>query len=118
MTPGHPLTSITRISTTTAGSTDQSGWSRPWNTSKPITLHSHPRYSPYESGTKPGALHQGPAIANANWSRSLLIRTQPNGSPASVIRATTDRRRCRSIPTNCLPSYASFTRGLLRRTEM
>src|SRR5215218_11077840 len=43
--------------TTTAGSTDQSGWSHPPNTSKPATLRSYPRCSPYESGTKPGALH-------------------------------------------------------------
>src|SRR5215208_5255649 len=42
--------------TTTAGSTDQSGWSHPPNTSKPATLRSYPRCSPYESGTKPGAL--------------------------------------------------------------
>ena len=42
------------IGTTTAGSTDQSGWSRQPNTSKPTTLPSSPRCSPHESGTKLG----------------------------------------------------------------
>ena len=41
------------------------------------------------------------AITVANRSASLLIRTHSNGSPSVVIRTITDRRRCRSIPTNC-----------------
>ena len=37
-------------------------------------------------------------------------RVQP--PPSSVIRTSTLRRRCRSIPTTCLPSYASVIVGL------
>ena len=33
--------------------------------------------------------------------------------PSSVIRTSTLRRRCRSIPTTCRPSYASVIVGLL-----
>ena len=42
-------------------------------------------------------------------SGSLEIRTVSRTSPNSVIRTNTDRRRCRSIPTNCRPSYDSLT---------
>src|SRR6266545_3218417 len=45
---------------------------------------------------------------------SLTIRTRSNTSPSAVIRTSTVRRRCRSMPTNCCPAYASI-RGLLRR---
>jgi hypothetical protein len=49
------------------------------------------------------------AITVDSISTSLLIRTQSKGSPSAVIRRTTDRRRCRSIPTNCRPEYNSLT---------
>ena len=52
------------------------------------------------------------AITDANRSTSLTIRTVSRTSPPSVVRTITDRRRCRSIPTNCLPAYASIV-GLL-----
>src|SRR5207248_1656759 len=54
------------------------------------------------------------AISSASVTGSLSIRTASRRCPASVTRTITERRRCRSIPTTCLPSYAS-TRGLLRR---
>jgi hypothetical protein len=41
----------------------------------------------------------------------LVIRAVASFRPSSVIRTSTDRRRCRSMPTICGPSYAS-TRGL------
>src|SRR5688572_8026286 len=37
------------------------------------------------------------------------MRTTSRRSPASVIRTITERRRCRSIPTYCRPSYCSLT---------
>ena len=39
---------------------------------------------------------------------SLTIRTAESCSPDSDWRTITDRCRCRSIPTNCLPSYSSI----------
>jgi hypothetical protein len=55
------------------------------------------------------------AITARRYSGSLEIRTVSSRSPVSVIRTNTDRRRCRSIPTICLPSYAPLTRGLPSR---
>src|SRR3954453_11851803 len=37
------------------------------------------------------------------------MRPWSSRSPVSVIRTSTDRRRCRSIPTICCPSYAPLT---------
>jgi hypothetical protein len=54
MTPRHPLTLITRISTTTADPTAQSATSRRSSSNKPTTLPSTPGCSQYESGTKLG----------------------------------------------------------------
>src|SRR5215203_3242085 len=66
--------------TTTAGSTDQSGWSHPPNTSKPATLRSYPRCSPYESGTKPGALQTAHKHSNnaEDDPDHQQARTRPN----------------------------------------
>src|SRR5664280_2213110 len=51
-------------------------------------------------------------MTDANRCTSLTIRTASSTSPDSVVRTITDRRRCRSIPTYCLPAYASI-KGLL-----
>src|SRR5258708_40224899 len=40
------------------------------------------------------------------------MRAVSNLRPSSVIRTSTLRRRCRSIPTTCRPSYASVIVGL------
>ena len=44
----------------------------------------------------------------------MEIRTVSNRSPVSVIRTSTDRRRCKSIPTICRPVNRSLDRDLLR----
>ena len=51
---------------------------------------------------------RGPSPAPGT-SGSLEIRTVSSRSPVSVIRTSTDRRRCRSIPTICCPAYDSLT---------
>src|SRR6266704_3082556 len=42
----------------------------------------------------------------------LVIFAVPRRRPSSVIRTSTLRRRCRSIPTTCRPSYAVSIGGL------
>ena len=49
------------------------------------------------------------AITCRRYSTSVLIRMVSSVSPASVIRTSTERRRCRSIPTIWRPAYASLT---------
>jgi hypothetical protein len=55
-----------------------------------------------------------PARASAARSAAglMVIRTVSSLRPSSVIRTITLRRRCRSIPTTCRPSYASVIVGL------
>ena len=43
--------------------------------------------------------------AHANATGSLSIRTCSSTSPSRFWRTITDRRRCRSMPTYCCPSY-------------
>ena len=50
--------------------------------------------------------------ASPSATGSLTIRTADSCSPDSDWRTITDRRRCRSIPTNCLPSYSSIGASL------
>ena len=66
-----------------------------------------------DGGLRPGGRAVIAAITSRNNCGSLLIRTVSRRSPVLVIRTSTDRRRCRSIPTICRPSYAPLTRGLL-----
>src|SRR6516225_6411063 len=53
------------------------------------------------------------AITARSAAGLLVIRTVSSLRPSSVIRTITLRRRCRSIPTTCRPSYASVIVGLL-----
>jgi len=62
----------------------------------------------------PGPASPARAITAASRPASLTMRTVSSTSPPAVVRTITDRRRCRSMPTNCCPAYPS-TRGLLRR---
>src|SRR5690349_7145723 len=52
------------------------------------------------------------AISARSAAGLLVIRTVSSLRPSSVIRTITLRRRCRSIPTTCRPSYASVIVGL------
>ena len=67
------------------------------------------QYHPYVASSTTSGCSPARAITARRYSGSLEIRTVSNVSPVSVIRTSTDRRRCRSIPTNCLPSYDSLT---------
>src|SRR6516162_4709066 len=53
------------------------------------------------------------AITARSAAGLFVIRTVSSLRPSSVIRTSTLRRRCRSIPTTCRPSYASVIVGLL-----
>src|SRR5665811_1722206 len=70
------------------------------------------RYQPYVASSTTSGHWPARAITDANRCTSLTIRTVSSTSPASVVRTITVLRRCRSIPTNCFPAYASI-RGLL-----
>src|SRR5690349_24443622 len=52
------------------------------------------------------------AISARSAAGLLVIRTVSSLRPSPVIRTITLRRRCRSIPTTCRPSYASVIVGL------
>ena len=67
-------------------------------------------YARTTSGASPARV-----ITSRRYSGSFEIRTVSNRCPASVIRTSTDRRRCRSIPTICLPAYCSLTRASSNR---
>ena len=71
-----------------------------------------PQYQPYDASSTTCGASPARAITAASESRSLVIRTTSNASPAPVVRTITDLLRCRSIPTNCEPSYSDM-RGLL-----
>ena len=51
------------------------------------------------------------AITRSNSAGLLVSRTVSSFLPSAVIRTNTLRRRCRSIPTTCGPSYASDIRA-------
>ena len=51
-------------------------------------------------------------MTDADRYTSLTIRTASNTSPPSVVQTITIQQQRRSIPTYCLPAYASV-RGLL-----
>ncbi len=80
-------------------------------------MHDDAEFSPGVRGPVPaigGFQHHlrglpGRAITSRRYSQSLEIRTVSRRCPVSVIRTNTDRRRCRSIPTMCRPSYAPLT---------
>src|SRR5215208_3965303 len=59
--------------TTTAGSTAPSEWCHPPSSSKPTTLPSTPRSSPYENGTKAVTVHRTVSFAEvAEFQRSVV----------------------------------------------
>ena len=70
---------------------------------------------PSTSRTPPPAPPPGASPARAitarRYSGSLEIRTVSSRSPVSVIRTSTDRRRCRSIPTICRPCVLLRSQG-------
>src|SRR5581483_11475069 len=85
------------------------GWAR-WTLAPISSSTSAAQYQPnVASITTSGS---GPAAATASASAMALlsIRTLPKTSPAAFFRTITDRRRCRSIPTYCRSTGASFLR--------
>jgi hypothetical protein len=70
----------------------------------------------HASGSRPirNRSARSPASRSSFFTRRYSYAFTPNRcarcttSPSAVIR-TTDRRRCRSIPTNCRPAYASIS---------
>ena len=83
-----------------------------WTCAPPACRASTAQYQPYVASSTTCGASPERAITAARESRSLVIRTTSNASPASVVRTITDLLRCRSIPTNCEPSYSDM-RGLL-----
>src|SRR6266702_1144686 len=70
------------------------------------------QYHPYvASSTTLGCL-PARAICLRSSAGLLVIRAVSSFRPSPVIRTSTLRRRCRSIPTTCRPSYASVIVGL------
>src|SRR4051812_4123871 len=65
-------------------------------------------YQPYVASTPPSGSDPACSSCSPSATGSLTIRTAESCSPDSDWRTITDRRRCRSIPTNCLPSYSSI----------
>ena len=57
----------------------------------------------------------GPGDLPPSSTALLVILAVPRRMPSSVIRTSTDRRRCKSIPTICRPSYAASTGASHRR---
>jgi hypothetical protein len=62
------------------------------------------RTQPYVASNTTSGASPARAITARRYSGSFEIRTVSKCSPASVILTSTDRRRCKSIPTICLPS--------------
>ena len=71
------------------------------------------QYQPYVASRTTRGLFPARAITARSAAGLLVIRTVSSLRPSSVIRTSTLRRRCRSIPTTCRPSYASVIVGLL-----
>src|SRR6266571_5771601 len=70
------------------------------------------QYHPYvASSTTLGCL-PARAISRRSSCGLLVILAVPSRLPSSVIRTSTLRRRCRSMPTICRPSYAVSIGGL------
>jgi hypothetical protein len=70
------------------------------------TLTSHPAVGCFQHHLGIGA-----SLLDLQLQRDRIvdaIRTAQSCSPDSDWRTITDRCRCRSIPTNCLPSYSSI----------
>src|SRR4029077_12913138 len=66
------------------------------------------QYQPYVASSTTSGSDPACSSCSPSATGSLTIRTAESCSPDSDWRTITDRRRCRSIPTNCLPSYSSI----------
>src|SRR5258708_32252980 len=64
------------------------------------------QYHPYVASSATRGHFPARAICARSSAGLLVILAIPSRRPSSVIRTRTDRRRCRSIPTTCRPSYA------------
>src|SRR6202044_424276 len=69
-------------------------------------------YQPYVASTTTRGFSPARAITPRSARGLFSIRTVSSFRPSSVIRTSTLRCRCRSIPTTCRPSYASVIVGL------
>src|SRR6266568_5815909 len=88
-----------------------SGWAR--CTSAPAAARvSAAQYHPYVASRTTFGCWPARAISLRNAAALLVIFAVPRRRPSSVIRTSTLRRRCRSMPTTCRPSYAVSIGGL------
>ena len=64
------------------------------------------QYHPYVASSTTCGDFPARAISRRSSAGLLVIFAVPSRLPSSVIRTSTLRRRCRSMPTTCRPSYA------------
>src|SRR6266536_2115698 len=71
------------------------------------------QYQPYVASSTTSGFFPHRASTARSAAGLFSIRAVSSFRPSIVIRTSTLRRRCRSIPTTCRPSYASVIVGLL-----
>src|ERR1039458_1822264 len=69
-------------------------------------------YHPYVASSTTLGDSPARAISRRSSCGLLVILAVPSRRPSPVIRTSTDRRRCRSMPTTCRPSCAVSIGGL------
>src|SRR4030095_9689281 len=75
------------------------------------------QYQPYVASMTTRGFFPARSITARSAAGLLGVGAGSGLRPSSVIRTITLRRRCRSIPTTCRPSYASVIVGLLCLVE-
>src|SRR6266568_1385949 len=80
--------------------------STPCTCSPAASSTSAAQYHPYVASSTTLGDFPARAITLRSSCGLLVIFAVPRRRPSSVIRTSTLRRRCRSIPTTCRPSYA------------